>query len=1184
MKKGLRLLFIFALLITLVACGDREIPTFDDILNQTVDVGSDAQNWEDLLENLADNETPVEALVIEVDDNVNYDVPGTYNVTITVTDESDNVASIVFTVTVVDNVKPVISLVGQASVSLITGESFTDPGATFTDNVDGTGNATVSGSVNAAVAGTYTLTYSYTDAAGNAADPVTRTVTVIPLDTQNPVITLTGDAVLTVEAGATFTDPGATFSDNLDGTGAAIASGSVDTSALGSYTLTYTYTDAQGNAATPVTRTVNVVDTTAPVITVAQATYTVEVGSTFTLPTATASDNLDADATVTATGTVDASTVGSYTLTYNFTDSEGNAALAVTVTVVVEDTTAPVVTLTGDAAVTLEAGATFTDAGATASDNYDATSTVVVSGTVNNAALGTYTLTYTSTDASGNVGTATRTITVVDTTVPVITVTGGASITVQIGETYTELGATFTDNLDAAGNATVATTSDTVDTATVGTYTITYTVTDSSGNTATATRTVNVSDTPPRLAQYAPTDDSTFGISNYYKFGSIEAFLLSYSDKNLLVIFNGQEVLGDIEFGLEPNGPNSMPTSPIFNNLYAISENGLLIRSYDMMNNSQISTVFNLNTKQVIDDLPVGYVTWYQTGPNQGPTSNLIDFEGYYYIVESGDDKGLYTFNEDLTLTKHVSFTRDYSDAYIYYSDDTFTLMEVRASGENYYNGTLLLDTQTYQLLQTYDNYVSRNLLGENLVLSYSDYNTPNNSTVIHVWSSPTEMASLNASRIYYFNEESNEQFTPINEAMSMAILYSDQENQENQVRIYDETFTLLSTTVISQYSWSIEQNGDYIIVLDNDSSFNNSKILLIKNDGSEATTIDDFGLNTTYESVTSKYIETYYGNFGGDLNGQPFERFYTVQGWDDDTNSVYKGFYFENGIMKTFDLPSSILGSYNYFIDNYTKLFFTSRTSEYDYVNNTNGNTQLTAFIYDLETETLATSPTLDLGFYGGNTGSYFSYQDGYALITFGEDNNYNSTKHFILYDVNANSLQLGSLDTALGNTNYIQNFTIEEDVVTVSFGSVALSTSISNFGDTFTEVTPTFGGGGSSVYEIPNIINEDDLKLEMSFGEMGPTLVITLNGVELLSVSVSNTSYQVYVYDAEGTENDTIFIGFRQLGYVIDLSDPEFTEYYGAVTSGGFLTLDENYNESFDVLQIDLSMFIEYFLYRID
>ena len=72
-------------------------------------------------------------------------------------------------------------------------------------------------------------------------------------------------------------------------------------------------------------------------------------------------------------------------------------------------------------------------------------------------------------------GTATRTVTVVDTTAPVITVTGGTA-TVELGSTYTDAGAT------ADGGETV-TTSGSVDTSTVGTYTITYSATDASGNT-----------------------------------------------------------------------------------------------------------------------------------------------------------------------------------------------------------------------------------------------------------------------------------------------------------------------------------------------------------------------------------------------------------------------------------------------------------------------------------------------------------------------------------------------------------------------------------------------------------------------------------------------------------------------------------------------------------------------------
>ena len=69
---------------------------------------------------------------------------------------------------------------------------------------------------------------------------------------------------------------------------------------------------------------------------------------------------------------------------------------------------APVITVTSGTD-TVEQGATWTDAGATA----DGGETVTASGTVDTSAAGTYTITYTATDAAGNVGTATRTVTVV---------------------------------------------------------------------------------------------------------------------------------------------------------------------------------------------------------------------------------------------------------------------------------------------------------------------------------------------------------------------------------------------------------------------------------------------------------------------------------------------------------------------------------------------------------------------------------------------------------------------------------------------------------------------------------------------------------------------------------------------------------------------------------------------------
>jgi hypothetical protein len=68
----------------------------------------------------------------------------------------------------------------------------------------------------------------------------------------------------------------------------------------------------------------------------------------------------------------------------------------------------------GTSPVTIEAGDTYTDAGATATDNYDSTVTVITSGTVNTSVIGTYYITYNATDSSGNAADqVTRTVNVI---------------------------------------------------------------------------------------------------------------------------------------------------------------------------------------------------------------------------------------------------------------------------------------------------------------------------------------------------------------------------------------------------------------------------------------------------------------------------------------------------------------------------------------------------------------------------------------------------------------------------------------------------------------------------------------------------------------------------------------------------------------------------------------------------
>ena len=91
-----------------------------------------------------------------------------------------------------------------------------------------------------------------------------------------------------------------------------------------------------------------------------------------------------------------------------------------------------------------------------------------------------------------------------DTTPPVITLSGNASVYIKKNSTYTDAGATASDAVD--GTVSVST-SGTVDTATIGTYTITYTATDTAGNTSTSTRNVKVS-------SYVYLPKNTFGTDN----------------------------------------------------------------------------------------------------------------------------------------------------------------------------------------------------------------------------------------------------------------------------------------------------------------------------------------------------------------------------------------------------------------------------------------------------------------------------------------------------------------------------------------------------------------------------------------------------------------------------------------------------------------------------------------------
>ncbi|MDG5491174.1 immunoglobulin-like domain-containing protein [Psychroserpens sp. SPM9] len=161
-----------------------------------------------------------------------------------------------------DTTAPVITLNGASTINLEVGDTYNELGATATDNIDGnlTSSIVIGGdTVNTNSAGTYVVTYNVSDAAGNNATQVTRTVIVTqPADTTAPVITLNGASTINLEVGDTYNELGATATDNVDGdlTSSIVITGTVNTNSAGTYTRYYNVSDAAGNNATQRTRTV----------------------------------------------------------------------------------------------------------------------------------------------------------------------------------------------------------------------------------------------------------------------------------------------------------------------------------------------------------------------------------------------------------------------------------------------------------------------------------------------------------------------------------------------------------------------------------------------------------------------------------------------------------------------------------------------------------------------------------------------------------------------------------------------------------------------------------------------------------------------------------------------------------------------------------------------------------------
>ncbi|MPQ44196.1 immunoglobulin-like domain-containing protein, partial [Clostridium tarantellae] len=306
---------------------------------------------------------------------------------------------------------------------------------------------------------------------------------------------ITGADAITIKAYDNFNETlGVTANDKEDGdlTSKINIEGNVDTIKEGVYTLVYSVTDSDGNISS-VRRRVKVRSNNKPEI-IGASEVTLKVGNTFdSLQGILARDFEDGNITknISVTGAVDISKIGEYKIQYSITDSDGNTTTAER-KIIVESNEKPIISGTENKVIKI--GDEFNPLeGIIASDfeDKDLTNKILVTGSVNNNAIGDYKLTYSVTDSDGNITNAERVITVRTNTKPKILAVEDTIIKVGDNFENTSLAVLSMDEED--GDITnLVSIKGKVDSNTEGEYKLVYSVTDSDGNTTTAERKVTV--------------------------------------------------------------------------------------------------------------------------------------------------------------------------------------------------------------------------------------------------------------------------------------------------------------------------------------------------------------------------------------------------------------------------------------------------------------------------------------------------------------------------------------------------------------------------------------------------------------------------------------------------------------------------------------------------------------------
>ena len=445
-----------------------------------------------------------------------------------------------------------------------------------------------------------------------------------------PVITLTGGDTVRLERGYTWVEPGYSAIDNVDGnlTANVKLTGSVNNKVAGAYSIIYSVSDSSSNSSSRTRVVIVTPDVTVPTASLnGKEVDTIEVYSSYTDPGLTAldlADSLNLNIVIDRSK-FDTLSLGEKQIVYTISDQSGNF-VQLTRTIWVIDSQLPVLALNGNATDTIDVFSTYNDPGVTASDNFWTSLSVNSGSNVNTRELGTYTITYSVTDGSGNGPvTVSRTVIVVDREAPKATLIGSDVVKHQVNTQLSDLGVTASDNYDRqvsiAKSGTFYTTFADGFASDTGTYDIVYTISDASGNDSVLVRTVNVVDeiapvislSGAPIVQIKRWDDYTDAgytlDDNYYDSVSITIVELtdftSQSEGVYYYQYKATDPSGNVAFSGTRTifvGPNSIdePTGGVSVELYPNPVNTITTLNLELDRQQQVGVqLFNLQGQLV---------------------------------------------------------------------------------------------------------------------------------------------------------------------------------------------------------------------------------------------------------------------------------------------------------------------------------------------------------------------------------------------------------------------------------------------------------------------------------------------------------------------------------------------------------------------------------------------------------